>query len=69
MTNNKKRLKKELENIYDSKKAWQQVGMSIKGRMVEVLKDNPKLDKLLRLVVLANVGIWGSFLLNILRGL
>ena len=67
MTHNKKRLKKELGYIYDSKKAWQQAGMSIKGRMVEVLKDNPKLDKLLKLVVLANVGIWGGFLVSIFK--
>jgi len=67
MINNKK-FKKELGNIYDSKKAWQQAGMAIKGRMFEVLKDNPKLDMLLKLVVLANVGIWMGFLVNLFRG-
>lgn len=68
MNHNKKKLKKELGQIYDSKKAWQQAGMSIRGRMFEVLKDNPKLDILLKLVLLANVGIWAGLVMNIFRG-
>lgn len=65
----KKRIREELKKTYinRSKEAWSVAGMVIKGRMAEALKDNPKLDKLLKLVVIANIGIWGTFLINIFK--
>jgi len=70
MTLTKERIRKELKKTYldQSRKAWASAGMAIKSRMGETLRDNPKLDKLLKLSIIANVGIWGNILVNIFKG-
>ena len=59
----KKLAKKELEKIYDSSFQWLQAGKILQNRFSRSLKENPRLNLLLRLAVLANVGIWSVLVL------
>lgn len=63
----KKLAKKELEKIYDNRFKWLQVGRTLRGRLSQSLHDNPKLNLILKGVVLANIGIWISFIAIVLN--
>lgn len=58
----KKITKRELEKIYDSQYAVVNASRKIKNDFSGSLKDNPKLDLALRLMILANIGIWALVL-------
>jgi hypothetical protein len=63
----KKLAKQELEKIYDNRFKWLQVGKMLRGRFADSLHNNPKLSWVLRLVIIANIGIWSSLILFILK--
>ena len=57
---------KELTEIYDSRNKWVAFGKEIKSKVSDISKENPKLITLVRLGIAANIGIWLSFIFNIL---
>ncbi len=63
----KKLAKQELEKIYENRFKWLQAGKLLRGRFAQTLHDNPNLNRVLKLVVLANIGIWSSFVLFIFK--
>jgi len=65
----KKLAKKELEKIYDSRYKWLQAGKDLRDRFKDSLQENPKLTAVLHLVVMANIGIWFTAFLIILRAI
>jgi len=54
--------KEELEKIYDNKFKWVQAGNALRNRLSDSLNSNPKLKLILRLSILANIGIWLTFI-------
>lgn len=54
----KKLVKKELEKIYDSRPKPSQIGKFLQNKFSQSLKENPRLLLVLKLVVIANIGIW-----------
>jgi hypothetical protein len=54
----KKLVKKELEKIYDSGLAASQTGKFLRNKFSQSLKENPRLLLVLKLVIIANIGIW-----------
>ena len=63
----KKLAKQELEKIYNNRFKWLQAGKMLRGRFAQTLHDNPKLNLVLKLVVLANIGIWSSLVFLFLK--
>ncbi len=67
---NKDLAKKELEKIYDSEFSFIKNGKSLKKKFFKSLEEHPKLAALLKLLIIANVGIWltvGLVLLQLYR--
>ena len=58
MKKSSKATKKEMEKIYDSHLCWMNAGRKLKVSFLESLKENPKITLLLKLVIMANIGIW-----------
>jgi hypothetical protein len=56
----KKMAKKELEKIYDNRFKWLHAGKVLRGRLTDSLEENPRLKKILKLTILANIGIWAT---------
>lgn len=56
----KELVQQELEQIYDNHFKWLQAGKMLQDRFANSLKENPKLNLLLKLVILANIGIWST---------
>jgi hypothetical protein len=54
--------KEELEKLYDSKFKWIQAGNALRNRVGESLENSPKLKWILRLLIIANIGIWLTFI-------
>jgi hypothetical protein len=54
----KKLIKKELEKIYDGGLAASRAGKILRNKFSQSLKENPKLLLVLKLVIIANIGIW-----------
>jgi hypothetical protein len=54
----KKLVKKELEKIYDSRPKPSQIGKILQSKFLHSLRENPKLLLILKLVIIANIGIW-----------
>ena len=65
MNQDKHKAKKELEKIYNDKFKWEKAANSLKSNFVKSLKENPKLSVILKLLVVANLGIWLVFLMMI----
>lgn len=63
MNQDKQKAKKELEKIYNDKFKWEKAANSLKNNFVKSLKENPKLNVILKLLVVANLGIWLVFLM------
>ncbi|MBU6141262.1 MAG: hypothetical protein KGP29_06920 [Proteobacteria bacterium] len=63
----KKLAKQELERIYENRFKWLQAGRTLRGRFAQTLDDNPKMNWVLKLVILANIGIWSSLVLFIFK--
>ncbi len=63
MNKDKHKAKKELEKIYDDRFKWEKAAKSLKNNFVKSLKENPKLNVILKLLVVANLGIWLVFLM------
>ena len=64
MRNKRKKLaKKELEKIYENRFKWLQAGRILRGRLNNSLDENPNLKKILKLSILANIGIWATLYL------
>ncbi len=63
MNKDKHKAKKELEKIYNDKFEWEKAAKSLKSNFVKSLKENPKLNVILKLLVIANLGIWLVFLM------
>lgn len=51
-------VQKELEKIYDGCCGWIKNGKILRNKFSRSLQENPKLDLVLKLVVVANIGIW-----------
>lgn len=51
----------ELEVIYDNRFKWIQAGKKLRSDFSESLSENPKLGLILKVCIIANVGIWVSF--------
>lgn len=49
---------KELEEIYENKFAWVRVGEELRNRFADTLKEKPKMNLVLKLCVVSNIGIW-----------
>ncbi len=60
---NQREILKELEVIYDNRFKWVQAGKKLREGFSEALVENLKMSKLLKICIVANVGIWLSFLL------
>jgi hypothetical protein len=54
--------KEELEKLYDSKFKWIQAGNALRNRFGDSLENSPKLKWIFRLSIIANIGIWLTFL-------
>lgn len=54
--------KEELEKLYDSKFKWIQAGNALRNRLSDSLENSPKLKWIFRLLIIANIGIWLTFL-------
>lgn len=54
--------KEELEKLYDSKFKWIQAGNALRNRLGDSLENSPKLKWIFRLLIIANIGIWLTFL-------
>lgn len=67
MTKNKKLAKKELEKIYDSQYQWLNAGRQVGSKLSKSLDECPKLGLLLKLAIIANIGIWSSFALLVME--
>jgi hypothetical protein len=69
--NEKVRVKKELEKIYDKRSAsrekWNQAGQILRKDFGDALKENPKLNMILKFAVVANVGIWLGLVLQFFK--
>jgi len=61
MSQKKEKVEKELEKIYDNQLAWLQVGKLLHNRVNVSLQENPRLNLLLKLAILSNIGIWLTF--------
>lgn len=59
----KKIAQMELEKIYENRFKWLQAGKILRGRLTDSLEVNPRLKMILKLSVLANIGIWATFYL------
>lgn len=59
-------IKRELDDLYHSKFEWVQAGRILRERYTKSLKENSTLNLLLKLVVLANFGIWLIFILQLI---
>jgi len=59
----KKSTTEQLEKIYDNELKWIQAGKMLRNRFSSSLKENPKLNILLKLVVIANIGVWLTFII------
>ena len=57
----KKSVRKELGEIYDNNFKL------LRNKFSQVLKQNPKLNLILRLLIVANIGIWLSVALLVLK--
>jgi len=58
MKKSSKATKKEMEKIYDSHLSWMNAGRKLQVSFLESLKENPKITLLLKLGIMANIGIW-----------
>lgn len=58
---NKNLAKKELEKIYDNEFSFIKNGKSLKKKFFKSLEEHPKLAALLKLLIIANIGIWVTF--------
>jgi hypothetical protein len=59
----KKSTKEELEKIYNNELKWLQAGKILRSRFSNSLKENPRLNMLLKLLIIANIGIWLTFII------
>lgn len=64
MTNNNQ-AKKELEKIYDSNFRANKIAKTFRKNFLKTLRDNPKLNLILKLLFLANIGIWLTLFITI----
>jgi hypothetical protein len=62
MPTKKEHVEKELEKMYDNQTAWLEVGKLLHNRIHVSLQESPKLNLLLKLSILANFGIWSTFI-------
>lgn len=60
---NKENAKEELKKIYDSKYKWIQAGEALRSRFGDSIDNSPKLKWILILCILANIGIWSTFIM------
>jgi hypothetical protein len=60
---NKDLAHKELQKIYERHFSWIERAQVLRGKFSKSLGQNPELKTLLKLAILANVGIWGTFIL------
>ena len=51
-------IEKELAEIYETKFAWVRIGEELRNRFAATLKDKPKMNLVLKLCVVSNIGIW-----------
>jgi zona occludens toxin (predicted ATPase) len=58
MKKSNQKTKREMEKIYESHLGWMNAGRKLKMSFLESLKENPKITLLLKLVIMANIGIW-----------
>lgn len=58
MNKSNQKTKKEMERIYDTHLDWMKAGRKLKISFLESLKENPKITLLLKLAIIANIGIW-----------
>lgn len=63
----KKLAKQELEKIFDHRFKWLQAGKMLRGRFAKSLQENPKLNLILKWVLIANVGVWVSLAVMLLK--
>lgn len=63
----KTQAKKELEKIYDDRFKPLKAGKKLRKEFSDSLQKNPALNLILRLVVVANIGIWASLGLILFR--
>ena len=64
---NKKLAHKELEKIYENRFKWLQAGKLLRDRVLSSLQENPKLSLILKLSIIAHIGIWSSLVLLTLK--
>lgn len=64
-TKSKAAVKQEMEKLYDSGFEWIQAGKILRERVAKSLRENPKINLILRLVILANLGVWLTLVLQL----
>ena len=60
---NKNLAQAELTKIYDRHFSWINKARVLRGKFSQSLADNPELKLILKLAILANIGIWCTFFL------
>lgn len=56
------KITKELEAIYENRSKWVKAGQNLRNKFSESLAENPKLNLILKVSIIGNVGIWLTLL-------